>query len=75
MIAIVGIPGSTHHRWKWFAKKSEGVKWADDTAAEIRHKNPALGSIGVEVVSDREAMRRRWQDGKRIYSLSVEEGR
>ena len=68
MFAIVGIPGSVHHAWKHGTDRAALKAWAEQTHRATLERNPALGSLPVEFVNDREALRRRWRDGRRIYS-------
>lgn len=67
MIAIVGIPGSTHHTWQRCATRAEAAAWIERTWQRVREINPALGDLPTEIVSEREAASRRWRDGTRIY--------
>lgn len=67
MVGIVGLPGSVHHRWQHFASKRDAVAWVEEQWRRTRERNPALGTLETAVISDREARKRRWQDGRRIY--------
>ena len=67
MIAIVGIPGSTHHRWKRFSVKADAKAWLNETYAEIRRLNPALGSLPIRIISEKAAANIRYQDGELVY--------
>ena len=67
MYAIVGIPGSCHHKYRHFTDKNAAQDWLVKTARATLEANPSLGSIHTEIISDREAARRRWADGGRIY--------
>lgn len=69
MIAIVGIPGSQHHTWKWFETKKQGEAWATALRSQILDKNPTEGTIPISVMSDREASKVKWQDGRRVYQF------
>jgi len=68
MFAIVGLPGSVHHSWRHGTGRAELQAWADKKWQQTREDNPALGSLPIEIISDREALKRRWRDGRRIYS-------
>jgi hypothetical protein len=68
MIAIVGLPGSRHHQWKHGSSRRSLRAWAEETRATILRRNPGLGTLPIEIVSDRVALRRRWRDGNPIYS-------
>jgi hypothetical protein len=70
MFAIVGIHGSTHHDWCRVKTRTEGEEWASARSQEIRDQHPAVGSLPVRVLTDREASKIRWQDGHRVYGLS-----
>lgn len=74
MIAIVGTPGSVHHTWERFERtdRTAAEVWTADAARRIMDRNPTLGTIPTEIVSDKEATRRRYQDGTPIYTLNGE---
>jgi hypothetical protein len=69
MYAIVGIPGSTHHRYRRYPRSqtAQARAWLDATWEAIMRRNPAIGTLPTRLISDREAASIRWQDGRRIY--------
>ena len=69
MIAVVGIPGSAHHEYLRVRTRREGINWAGRRESAIRDRNPAVGSLPTYVLTEKEAMRVRYQDGHRVYPL------
>lgn len=77
MYAVVGIPGSRFHTHRHFARGERGLaeEWLDVTARAIRERNPALGTLPTQLISDREAGRVRYQDGTRVYTWDQDAAR
>ena len=74
MIGIIGLPGSIHHEWKHFPRRGtvdgETVKeWVGRRWREKLERNSALGTLPTEIISDREARRRKFSDGSDCYPL------
>ena len=72
MIGVIGEPGNIHHEWRHFPRYGtvDGetcVAWVDRRRREKLDENPALATLPTEIISDKEASHRRWQDGTRIY--------
>lgn len=70
MVAIIGYPGSTNHRWERFFDKKEAVKWLNETGQKMYDNsggtNPdALSS--QRVISEKEAASIKYRDGKKCY--------
>jgi len=70
MVAIIGYPGSTNHRWERFADKKEAIQWLNDVGQEIYDNSggtypDALSS--QRVISEKEAATIKYRDGKRCY--------
>ncbi|MCR4374829.1 MAG: hypothetical protein NUW22_08260 [Acidobacteria bacterium] len=70
MYAIVGLPGSQHHTYRWFARsdRRQALAWLSHTADEWRKVSPALGYLHPRLISDRQAEAQRYRDGSPIYS-------
>lgn len=68
MIAVVGIPGSVHHKWHRFGKRAIAEQWALDVWRRTVERHPELGSsLPSDILSDRSAARVRYQDGTPVY--------
>lgn len=68
MFAIIGIPGESIHRYRWFPRtaRKEAEKWLEQEFTSIRRLSPQTVPV-TRILSDREAARVRWQDGTRVY--------
>jgi hypothetical protein len=75
MFAIVGIPGSQHHSYKWFARadKRAAEEWLDATFRQALDENPVLGSLPQQLISDRDASTVYYRDGRHVYSRDQSE--
>lgn len=69
MIAIIGYPGESKHTWERFDNKKEAIAWLNATGAELYERHPvwpaALSS--QRVISEKEAAKIRYRDGRRCY--------
>ena len=70
MYAIIGIPGSTHHDYRWFPRSelADARAWLQVEFDRTLLDNPVLGTIETRLLPDREAERLRYRDGTHIYS-------
>lgn len=68
MFAIVGVPGESIHRYRWFPRgaRTEAEEWLEQEFAAIRRLSPQAVPV-TRILSDREATRVRWRDGTRVY--------
>lgn len=71
MIAIIGYPGSTNHRWGRFADKKEAIQWLNEVGQKMYDDSggtypDALSS--QRVISEKEASVIKYRDGKQCYS-------
>jgi len=68
MYAVVGIPGESIHRYRWFPRsaRKEAEEWLEREFAAIRRSSPQTVPV-TRILSDREAERVRWRDGTRVY--------
>lgn len=78
MIAVIGIPGSVHHDYAWFPRHGTtsgetAAQWIERVYRETLDRNPALGTIATEILSDRKAKAQYYRDGTAVYD--VEAGR
>ncbi len=73
MIAHVSQPGSVHFRWTRCRTRKEGVQWIDRNLDELRERNPVVGRFGYGILSDREAAKVRYRDGRRVYDEQIED--
>jgi hypothetical protein len=65
------MPGSVHHRWARFSgpgAKAEAQKWIDETLDRLRTANPVVGRFGFGILSERDAAKVRYRDGRRVYA-------
>ena len=69
MVAIVGIPGSQHHLWARFNHRASASLWLDREWRRVRERNPAIGTLPAEILSERKAAKVRYRDGKRCYAI------
>lgn len=67
VVAVVGIPGSKHHRYRWFGDEAEADEWLREELAGVLGGNPALGAIESAILSARAAWDVKYQDGSRVY--------
>ena len=67
MFAIVGIPGSSAHRWRHFSDGEAAQEWLEKTSRGIRECCPRILNLPKKIVNDGEAIRCRWSDGSQIY--------
>ena len=70
MIAYVSAPGSVHHRWTRFSgpgAKAEAHKWINETLDRLHAANPVVGRFGSGILSDRDAAKIRYRDGRKVY--------
>lgn len=75
MYAIIGLPGSTHHEYEHFPAtrstvrevRQEAEAWLERRYQEKLDANPACSDFPTEIISDREAARVRYLDGRRVY--------
>jgi len=70
MIAIIGYPGSTNHRWERFFDKKLAVEWLQTTGQKMYEDsgNSSPESLySQRVISEREAARIKYQDGTKCY--------
>lgn len=69
MVAIIGYPGSSHHRWERFSDKKEALDWLEKTGREMYERMggwpDALSS--QRVISEKEAAKCYYRDGSKIY--------
>jgi hypothetical protein len=67
--AIVGVPGSIHHKFEWFHQ--EDMDQADRRMLDMRRyvlmANPALGTLEGEVMPAHLAFDIKYRDGSRVY--------
>lgn len=75
MVAIIGYPGSSHHRWERFADKREAIQWLNEVGQKMYDFSggtypDALSS--QRVISEREAASIKHQDGKKCYPRELE---
>ena len=68
MFAVIGIPGESIHRYRWFPRgaRTEAEEWLKQEFAAIRRLSPQTVPV-TRILSDREAARVRWRDGMRVY--------
>lgn len=71
MIAVYGRPGSVHHRWQRVKTKSEAAEFFDACRAYTERMNPAAIGQYTQVLTNAEAARARYADGRRIYRSST----
>lgn len=75
MVAIIGYPGSINHRWERFWNKKEALDWLEVTGRELYENSggtypDALSS--QRIISEREAAKIRYRDGKKCYPRDEE---
>lgn len=67
MIAHVSQPGSVHFDWTRVDTRKEAVAWIDARLEELRQRNPVVGRFGYGILSNREAAKVRYRDGRRVF--------
>jgi hypothetical protein len=69
MFAIIGLPGSVHHRYRWFhrSERAEAETWLQSASDDLAAIHPAAHPQPTRLISDRDASRERYRDGTRIY--------
>lgn len=74
--AIVGVPGSNHHDFRWFPEdeKSEAFAYVQRGFDSTLAANPVLGIIETEVVKAEIAFDRTYRDGNRVYFQPMQTG-
>lgn len=75
MIAIIGVPGSKHHRWAAFrgpGARRRAEEWLQEQLRLLAEQHPAAYPQPVRILSDREAARVRYADGRRVYLTARE---
>jgi hypothetical protein len=65
--AVVGLPGSVHHDFAWFAERDEAQAWLDSAWRATLDRNPVLGTIEGEVLTAEEAFEATYRDGSKVY--------
>jgi len=70
MVAIIGYPGSTNHRWERFPDKAQAQTWLRATGQEMYDNSggtypDALSS--QRVISEKEAASIKYRDGTKCY--------
>jgi hypothetical protein len=73
MIAIVGLPGSQHHDFRWFprSERKAALAWLERRFRDHVHRTGQ--PIETEYISDKAAARRKWRDGSYIYRETLED--
>jgi putative intracellular protease/amidase len=72
--AVVGLPGSVHHRYAWFADQDEAQAWLDSAWQATLDRNPVLGTIEGQVMTAEDAFEATYRDGTRVYFEPREAG-
>ena len=67
MIAVVGVPGSRFHDYRYFSSRAEGLAWLAREHQRVLDEHPAAGPQPARLISDRASQGIRWQDGQRVY--------
>ena len=68
MIAVIGLPGSVHHKWARFHDKKRAEEWLDLHSREISRRG--LGHPPTDILSEKRAARVRFRDGTKVYPVS-----
>ena len=74
MVAIIGYPGSSNHRWERFADQKEAVKWLNELGQKMYDASggtfpDALSS--QRVISEKDAASIKYRDGKQCYPKEI----
>ena len=75
MVAIIGHPGSTNHRWRRFADKKEAIQWLDKVGQKMYEDSGGLWPDALSsqrVISEKVAATIKYRDGKQCYSRELE---
>ena len=74
MIAIIGLPGSRHHNWERFGTRAECEKWIEDFGREYFAVETAAYPQPTRIMSEKDAAKIRYRDGRRCYPVGAEIG-
>ena len=69
MVAVFGLPGSSHHHWKRVGTRKQGDAWLSEfrDAYEALGETLAAQSQPERVLTEREASQIRYRDGACCY--------
>ena len=67
MIGHYGIPGESKFRWERFNRRREAENWVVQLFEEARQEGFPQGIPITGVLTEKEAARCRWRDGRKIY--------
>lgn len=79
MYAVIGTPGSVHHKWAKFEVESHGsavackqaaLNWLERASEKLAQDHPAAFPQPTCVITNKEARKVRYQDGTRVYEDS-----
>ena len=67
MIAVYGLPGSIHHRYRQITRKTDAEPFFEECRAYTANMHPAAIGQPTQVLTNKQAGEMRWQSGHPIY--------
>lgn len=70
MVAVIGYPGESKHKWKRFTSKAEAVAWLNETGSRLYEESGGCWPAAISsqrVLSEKEAAKIRYRDGRKCY--------
>jgi len=76
MVAVIGYPGEQKHVWMRFTRKDSALRWLTATGTQLHALHPAWPAAlySQRIVTEKEAARCRYRDGRLVYPRSVNNG-
>jgi len=68
MIAHVSQPGSVHFDWTRVQSRKDAVAWINARLEQLRQRNAVVGRFGFGILSERDAAKVRYRDGRKVYA-------
>lgn len=75
MVAVIGVPGSKYHAWATFrgpGARRRAEEWLREQLELLAREYPAAYPQPTRILSDKEAAKIRYADGRRVYLTARE---